>query len=208
MFLTTGQQIKAEREAHKMSQRELAEYVGYSRPLVADWEADRATPNDRVIDELGKLWRVAIIKRTPAECVELNNAKSFAERMKVVRGNESKPIEPDAIEQQGEIDELKDLIKCKDEKIEQDRKTIERLKMKLKEETEAKESAENKLSGALKDIGEYRKANVAMANKISELEAELKTRKTQQSNSADLIVELAQYKNAFAKLALEKMGGQ
>ena len=112
------------------------------------------------------------------------------------------------IEQQGEIDELKDLIKCKDEKIEQDRKTIERLKMKLKEETEAKESAENKLSGALKDISEYRKANVAMAHKISEMEAELKTRKTQQSNSADLIVELAQYKNAFAKLALEKMGGK
>ena len=208
MFLTTGQQIKQEREAHKRSQQEVATYVGYSRPLVADWEADRAMPNDRVLKALSELWRITIIKRTQKEANELNNAKSFAERMKVVRGNESKPIEPDVIEQQGEIDELKDLIKCKDEKIEQDRKTIERLKMKLKEETEAKESAENKLSGALKDISEYRKANVAMAHKISEMEAELKTRKTQQSNSADLIVELAQYKNAFAKLALEKMGGK
>ena len=191
MFESLGEQLKRERIAHKYTQTEIAEFLGVSKTMVQHYENDRNPINDNRLKALESKYQCTFNRYTPQQAKELNEASTFKERMAVKEAHE------------------KDFSELVNEQIEKEKETFRlttnRLKMRLKEETETKESAENEVSKLKKQLQEVQKTNKKLWEENAELRKKLQDIERTSKNSADLIVELARYKNAFAKMALEKM---
>ena len=55
---TFGQRLRALREENNLTQRQLAEQIGYGKSSVSFWENDLKDPTSKVIINLSKLFKV------------------------------------------------------------------------------------------------------------------------------------------------------
>ena len=55
---TFGQRLRALREENNLTQRQLAEQIGYGKSSVSFWETDLKDPTSKVIIKLSKLFKV------------------------------------------------------------------------------------------------------------------------------------------------------
>ena len=55
---TFGQRLRALREENNLTQRQLAEQIGYGKSSVSFWENDLTDPTSKVIIKLSKLFKV------------------------------------------------------------------------------------------------------------------------------------------------------
>lgn len=55
---TFGQRLRALREENNLTQRQLAEQIGYGKSSVSFWENDLKDPTSKVIIKLSKLFKV------------------------------------------------------------------------------------------------------------------------------------------------------
>ena len=55
---TFGQRLRALREENNLTQRQLAEQIGYGKSSISFWENDLKDPTSKVIIKLSKLFKV------------------------------------------------------------------------------------------------------------------------------------------------------
>lgn len=59
-MLTTGKKIKSLRENNNLTQKELANALGVTRDIVANWETDRGLPNPEIWPKLSNFFNIPI----------------------------------------------------------------------------------------------------------------------------------------------------
>ena len=63
--MMTGEQLRAWRAAHNLTQSDLAERLEVSQALVARWESDQRSPGDLLAVEIARLERRGLERRAP-----------------------------------------------------------------------------------------------------------------------------------------------